>query len=135
MFNIEAKTKQMQLAIDILTIAKELEDISETIVDKAKMNTTYDTGQLQKSWTRSEVRKGKGGLYVKVFNPLNYADYYERGHRKRNCKATTKKEAIKNNGWVKGRFPLKRAMKTVKLVINKDIFKMSYHRFKERDEV
>ena len=90
-------------------------ELAARLLQKVINNTASDTGTLRRGWTVAthedaaagqrvsvkewcdsvEVRK-QGNTYVlNVINPVNYATYYEYGHR-----------TPSGAGWVEGHFPL-----------------------------
>jgi len=48
---------------------------------KTAVGTSPDSPTLRSRWDRSGVRKTGGGYEADVFNPVEYASYYEYGHR------------------------------------------------------
>lgn len=71
------------------------QEITQTFQKKVVARTPGGkTGALKNNWV-TDIKK-EGSVYtIEVINPLEYAEYVEFGHRKRN-----------NKGWVKGKFML-----------------------------
>lgn len=74
-------------------------------------------GSLRNAWNKTEIKENTKGYSLDVYNPLDYAQYYEYGHRQtpgRYVPQIGKKLKAK---FVEGRFPLKKAMNDVEKVI------------------
>lgn len=59
---------------------------------KTKQRTVVDTGWERENWYITGVQRGGGNLIVELYNPVEYAQFDEYGHRTR------------NGGWVEGKF-------------------------------
>ncbi len=71
---------------------------------KAKLRVSHIGGTLRRGWTVGEVTK-KGNVYqVEIFNPINYAEYVEYGHRQTPGRYVAAIGKRLKNSWVKGRF-------------------------------
>lgn len=70
-------------------------EIAQIIVNKVISKTPVDTEYLAKHWTTGEFKKEGDCYSIEVINPIEYAEFVEFGHRKRNDK-----------GWVEGKFML-----------------------------
>ena len=70
-------------------------EIAQIIVNKAPSRTPKKEGNLIKAWTTGEFKKEGDCYSIEVINPIEYAEFVEFGHRKRNDK-----------GWVEGKFML-----------------------------
>lgn len=75
-------------------IEKFLENIADEVVGETQLNTPVVTGNLCRSWGRSDVKREGNNFSVEVGSNLEYAPYVEYGHK------------TKNGGFVKGRFIL-----------------------------
>lgn len=70
------------------------QEIAQTFQKKVVERTPRKIGTLKDNWV-TDIKK-EGSVYIiEVINPLEYAEFVEFGHRKRN-----------NKGWVKGKFML-----------------------------
>jgi bacteriophage protein of unknown function (DUF646) len=72
------------------TLAKEL---GAELLARTKERTPVDTGNLERTWSISEVEKIGRVYRITVYNNTEYAAYVEYGHRTSNHK-----------GWVPGKF-------------------------------
>ncbi|WP_431030118.1 HK97 gp10 family phage protein [Lysinibacillus sp. LZ02] len=71
-------------------------EIAARLLRRVKNNTKVITGTLRNNWTVDANVKKVGNQYqIEVFNPTEYAMYYEYGHRTRD-----------HQGWVNGRFTM-----------------------------
>lgn len=73
-------------------------------------------GTLKKSWKIGEVRKKGNNFEVEIFNPMDYADYAEHGHRTRERKDGSR-------GWVEGKFMLTVSVREIQTLAPKLIEK------------
>lgn len=88
------KLQNLQNVIDDFCI-QVTKEIAQIIVKEVKEKTPVDKGKLRDNWTIGEFKK-EGTVYkIEVINPLEYAEFVEFGHRKKNGK-----------GWVQGKFML-----------------------------
>lgn len=88
------KFEGLQNSVDDFCI-QVTKEIAQIVLDEAiKRTPVAKTGDLQKNWV-SSVIKEENIYKIEVINPLEYAEFVEFGHRKRNGK-----------GWVKGKFML-----------------------------
>ena len=69
-------------------------EIAARMLSKVIRRTPVDEGTLRRGWTvEANVRKNGNVYEIEVFNPVDYAQYVEFGHRTAN-----------HQGWVKGQF-------------------------------
>ncbi len=87
------RLEQLQ-KIDLDTFCTQVtKEIAQRLEKEVKQKTPRDTGKLARSWTVREIQK-QGNVYkIEMIHPLEYTEYVEFGHRKRN-----------NKGWVPGKF-------------------------------
>lgn len=76
------------------TIEKFMANVADETVAETKLNTPVVTGNLRRSWGRSDVKREGNDFSVEVGSNLEYAPYVEYGHK------------TKNGGFVKGKFIL-----------------------------
>jgi hypothetical protein len=78
------KLKRMQDILDGET-ERELNRVTDRHLARCKKNTDVGDSpyspQLRNAWDRSGVHGMADGVYAEVFNPTEYAPYYEYGHR------------------------------------------------------
>lgn len=86
------RLKNFDLDAFCMQITRELGQI---LFDDVGKRMPVDTGELKRKWIVNRVGKNGSMYEVKIINPLEYAEFVEFGHRKRN-----------NRGWVKGFFML-----------------------------
>lgn len=77
---------------------------------KFTVKTGKKGGTLRRSWTVSPIRHINGKAVIEVINPVEYASYYEYGHRTANHK-----------GWVQGKFVLTKSEEEVQKIAPKVI--------------
>lgn len=82
-------------------------ELAARLLQKVIENTASVTGNLRRGWTAGQqvspsqyandlsIRKQGNSYILDIINPVDYASYYEYGHRTSN-----------GAGWVEGRFPL-----------------------------
>lgn len=88
-------------------ISNKLGQIGDEVVADTQLNTPVLSGNLRRSWTRSEVEKA-GNIYkVEVGTNVDYAEPVEYGHK------------VGKSGFVKGQFMLTNAIE--KKNIDKDM--------------
>lgn len=103
-------------------------NLSEYVIGEAKENTTigkYEPyigkggkkiktgitgGTLRNAWTRTEVKRYNKGYKTKIFNPVEYAQYYEYGHRQTPGRYVPQIGKRLKASFVKGRYPLQKAI-------------------------
>lgn len=113
--------------------------VAEYTIAEAKKNTTVGVyepykgrngeliktgmvgGTLRNAWTRTEVFETKNTYRVDVFNPIEYAQYYEYGHRQTPGRYVPQIGKRLKAQFVKGRFPLNKAITSAEGVISKII--------------
>ena len=89
---MSADTKELELLVRRLEQAKEsmvevmgdiLKEGAKAYIRVAKQHTPVDSGALRRSWAPESVRKIGSGRVVEltVINPLQYAEYVDKGHR------------------------------------------------------
>lgn len=81
---------------------KVCENLGNRVIRAAVKNTPVDTGHLKGSYRLSAVYPTQNGCTVTVYNPVEYAQYVEYGHRTKDHK-----------GWVNGRYMLTNATQQV----------------------
>lgn len=79
-----------------------INDLGAEVLARAKLRTPVDTGNLEKAWTISSIKRVGNYYKVIVSNNLEYAAYVEYGHRTANHKK-----------WVPGKFMLTISAKEV----------------------
>ncbi len=79
-----------------------IKDLGKEVFKRAKKRTIVDTGNLEKAWTISSIKRVGNCYKVIVSNNLEYAAYVEYGHRTANHKK-----------WVPGKFMLTISTKEV----------------------
>lgn len=82
------RLKNFDLDAFCMQITRELGQI---LFDAVVQRTPVDTEELKRKWIVNRVGKNGSMYEVEIINPLEYAEFVEFGHRKRN-----------NRGWVKG---------------------------------
>lgn len=88
------KFQNLQNIIDDFCI-QVTKEIAQIVIDNAIKRTPVDTSKLVKAWNTENLKK-EGTIYkIEIVNPIEYAEFVEFGHRKKNGK-----------GWVKGSFML-----------------------------
>lgn len=70
-------------------------EIAQIVFTKAEYRTPRKTGELIRAWNTENFKKEGTVYHIEVINPLEYAEFVEFGHRKRNGK-----------GWVEGKLML-----------------------------
>lgn len=90
-------------------ISNKLSQIGDEVVADTQLNTPVLSGNLRRSWTRSEVEK-VGNIYkVEVGTNIDYAEPVEYGHK------------VGKSGFVKGQFMLTNAVEKKKRNIDEDL--------------
>ena len=79
-----------------------INDLSAEVLARAKLRTPVDTGNLEKAWTISSIKRVGNYYKLIVSNNLEYDAYVEYGHRTANHKK-----------WVPGKFMLTISAKEV----------------------
>lgn len=88
------KFQNLQNIIDDFCI-QVTKEIAQIVIDNAIKRTPVDTSKLVKAWNTENLKK-EGTIYkIEIVNPIEYAEFVEFGHRKKN-----------GEGWVKGSFML-----------------------------
>jgi len=88
------KFEMLQNTVDDFCI-QVTKEIAQIVIDNAIKRTPVDTSKLVKAWNTENLKK-EGTVYkIEIVNPVEYAEFVEFGHRKKNDK-----------GWVKGSFML-----------------------------
>jgi len=88
------KFEMLQNTVDDFCI-QVTKEIAQIVIDNAIKRTPVDTSKLVKAWNTENLKK-EGTIYkIEIVNPIEYAEFVEFGHRKKNDK-----------GWVKGSFML-----------------------------
>ena len=88
------KFEMLQNTVDDFCI-QVTQEIAQIVFKNAIKRTPVDTSKLVKAWNTENLKK-EGTIYkIEIVNPIEYAEFVEFGHRKKNGK-----------GWVKGFFML-----------------------------
>lgn len=88
------KFEMLQNTVDDFCI-QVTQEIAQIVFKNAGLRTPRKTGDLIRAWNTENLKK-EGTVYkIEIVNPLEYAEFVEFGHRKKNGK-----------GWVKGSFML-----------------------------
>lgn len=97
--------KEFQKRLNSFDVALRDQFIKEELVrgglrtlEETKNRTPVDTGLLKRSWWLTQPRKVLRGYEITIKNNVHYATYVECGH------------LLKNGGWYRPRFMLKRAV-------------------------
>jgi hypothetical protein len=90
-------------------VSNKLGQIADEVVADTQLATPVDTGNLRRSWTRSDVEKSGTTYKVEVGTNIDYAEPVEFGHR------------VGTSGFVRGQFMLTKAVEKKKSNINKDL--------------
>lgn len=90
-------------------VIDKLGQIGDEVVADTQLNTPVLTGNLRRSWTRSDVEKEYTVYKVEVGTNIDYAEAVEYGHK------------VGKSGFVKGQFILTNAVEKKKKNINKDL--------------
>lgn len=93
---LSKKLKNIDKELDIIYIDY-LNRVGDVVMAFVKENTSVVTGHLRNSWLMVPAKKDGRAYTLTIGNPVEYASYYEYGHRINGGK-----------GWVEGRFVLKR---------------------------
>lgn len=89
-------------------VSNKLGQIADEVVADTQLATPVDTGNLRRSWTRSDVEKSGTTYKVEVGTNINYAESVEYGHRA-------------GSGFVAGQFMLTKAVEKKKSNIDRDL--------------
>lgn len=107
LFKFNSKLKA-SISNDIFqkALQEALLELGLILLSKTVNRTPVDTGELKRSWKLSKVIK-EGNLFkITLYNPKEYAQYVEFGHRTRNSQS-----------WVPGRFMATISLKEVEKLI------------------
>lgn len=102
--------KQMQKAAAPKTLdrfyTQLTNDIANEVLKATVKNTPVKSGQLRRSWQRSNAKKWHGAYVAEIYNNVRYAPWVENGHRiVRNGKTV---------GFCEGKHMLRNAMQAAK---------------------
>ncbi len=89
-------------------ISNKLGQIGDEVIADTQLNTPVLTGNLRRSWTRSEVEKTGTTYRVECGTNVDYAEAVEFGHKV-------------GSGFVRGQFMLTNAVEKKKRNINSDM--------------
>lgn len=92
--------------------------LSLATIGYAKHNTNVVTGLLRNSYFATNVTKNDIVYSVTIYNPTEYASFYEYGHRN-------------PKGWTQGRFPLKRGIMHAEVASERTLNRIIEKKLKE----
>lgn len=90
-------------------IEKFLAEIADETIAETQLNTPVITGNLRRSWGRSDVKREGNNFSVEVGSNLDYAEAVEYGHK------------VGKNGFVKGQFILTNEVEYAKKNFDKNL--------------
>ena len=93
---------------------KFLVQVVSEIEAKAVERTPVKTGLLEEQWTIGKVKGSGDNHWVELYNPVEYAEHVEYGHRKRG-RADTAAEDLTEADIVPGVFMLRIALEETKI--------------------
>ena len=121
-FDIALKNTLIKASYKAVKYAKENTTVGSYEPYKIKgklIKTGLVGGQLRNSWTHSKIIGGNGSYKSTVFNPIEYAQYYEYGHRQTPGRYVPQIGKTLKSPFVKGRYPLKKSMNKIESEIRK----------------
>lgn len=86
-------------------------------MNRAKENTSVDTGLLRAAWTLEGVKREGNRLIVTLSNPIAYASYVEYGHRQEVGRYVPAIGKRLKQPWVEGQFMATLAIEEVAALI------------------
>lgn len=98
--------EKMQADADKINTAI-LKELATRTLRKVISRTPVITGELRRNWTVGSVTKNGGHYEIIIFNPVEYAQYVEYGHRQTPGRYVPAIGKRLKESWVQGRFMLK----------------------------
>ena len=83
-----------------------INDLGAEVLARAKLRTPVDTGNLEKAWTISSIKRVGNYYKVIVSNNLEYAAYVEYGHRQEPGRYVPALGKRLKQSWVEGKYML-----------------------------